>query len=91
MAAGGAQASGFQRVLDRHRHAVQRSPELAARECGIGFARAARRAGSIKRADGVQRRVMACNPREAKLDQLRGADAPRANRCGEFSGACERV
>jgi hypothetical protein len=40
IAAGGAQARGLERVLDRHRHAVQRAPQLAPIAGGIGFARA---------------------------------------------------
>ena len=91
MAAGRAQAGRLERILDRHRHAVERPPQIAARERGVGVPGAAASAGLVQRADGVQRRVMARDAREMELDQLVRGDAARAHGGGELRSAGEGI
>src|SRR5690242_14596843 len=91
MTGGGAQAGGLERVLDGHRHAVQRPPQLAARKRSIRLLRTAAGAGLVQRADGVKRRVMARDAREMQLDQLARREAARAQGRGELCSAREGI
>jgi hypothetical protein len=91
MPAGGAHTRGLERVLDRHRHAVQRAPDLATRQRLIGFSGARSRALRVDGADRVQRRIVLLDTREIELDQLQRRETARADPPGELGGAGERV
>ncbi|HZJ67853.1 MAG TPA: hypothetical protein VFD36_30325, partial [Kofleriaceae bacterium] len=84
---GGAHASGLERVLDGHRHAVQRAEVLAASERAVGLGGARPGAAGVDGADGIQRRVVLRDPREVKLDELSGREVARADTPGELGGA----
>jgi hypothetical protein len=91
MAAGGANAGSLERVLDGHRHAVQRAPGFTRGECPVRLGRPGAGARGVERADGVQRRVVPRDAREVELDELGRRELARADAPGKISGAGERV
>jgi hypothetical protein len=68
---------------------MQRSPPLAARECGIGRAGALSRLVNLPDNDGVQGRVMPLRARQIEFEQFGAADAPVPNVLGQLGGGCE--
>jgi hypothetical protein len=91
MATGGAHAGGLERVLDGHRHAVQRAPDLAFGERPVRLGCLGAGASGVERADRVQLRVVLLDPREVELDEPGGRETARADAPGELGGAGERV
>ena len=80
MAARGAQSGGLERILDRKRYAMERAPQLAARERRVRGVRARSRTRFVQRADSVDRGVVARNTRKVRLDELARRDTARADR-----------
>ena len=89
-APGRRRAGDVERLLDRHRHAVQRAPDLAAGEGGIGFHGARSGGLGIHPDDRVQRRIEPLDPREIQVEQLQAADFFVPDHLGELRRRLER-
>jgi len=81
-AAGGANASRIVRVLDRHRHSVQRTVDVTAGQRSIGRVRRALRPVGIQRHDSVEQRIQPFDALQITVEQLaaRHLTAPQRNR-----------
>ena len=85
-AEGGRQARHLDRLLDRHRHAVERAPHLALGERAIGGAGALSRGRNVGRDDGIECRIVFLDPIEIVVEQLETADLAPADHGGQPSG-----
>jgi hypothetical protein len=89
-AAGADDAGRFQRILDRHRHAMQRSFDLAARQRRIGFVCLFSRRLGRQLNDGVELGVDRCDPLQMCIHDRFGAELFGANGvrelCRRFRG-----
>src|SRR5262249_50585552 len=76
-------------LLDRHRHAVQWSPDLPPGQRAIGGAGARPRAVEIAHDDGIEGAVVLFDPRQVQVEQLETADLLLSDVGGELLGGAE--
>ena len=79
IAPGGVQPGDVERLLDRHRHAVQQPGPLAARDGLVGGRRLPQRGLAAQLHDRVQLRIDSIDPAQHQLGQLAGTDLPPAD------------
>jgi hypothetical protein len=83
-------AGQLKAFFDRHRHAVEWSGRLVARDAVVRSARPAPRALVIAHDDGVDDTVVTLDARDEILEQFEAAEFARANELRERAGRCER-
>ena len=88
-AAGGGHADDLERVLDRHRQAVQRAEPAPARQRRVGARGLRQRAFLVERDDGVDRGTDLAHAVEVQLQQLDGADLARMQARQHFGRGLE--
>ena len=76
-------------LLDRHRHAVQRTPDLTAGQRRIGIPRALASALGIHPDHGIELGIVLLDAREKVLQHLDGRRLLRADELGKFDGRLE--
>jgi hypothetical protein len=85
----GRQPGDVEGLLDRHRDAVQRSPERAVRERAVRGASASPRPVAVEHHDRIERRVVTCDALEVEIEQLECADLACADRGGKRACGAE--
>jgi hypothetical protein len=74
-------------LLHRHRQAVQRAPQLAARQRRVGLAGALQGTVEVTHHDGIDQAVMALDARQEVLQQLNRGKLAAAQAQGQIGGA----
>jgi len=84
-AAGADHAGGLQRILDGHRHAMQRALDVTTRQRGVGFVCLFSRRVGGQLDDGIEFWIDLGNLRKMRFDDGLGAKFPGPDRVGEFA------
>ena len=84
------QARQVERLLARHRHAVQRPPHLAARQRRVGLPGALAGAVGVLDDDGIDARIELLNVLQVVIEKLQATDLPVADQLRQLNCRLER-